>query len=74
MEMLKNKNPELYNRVKQDAEMSVMNWAESEIAAYHGYICLVVEPPESKQLGVLQPGQWVLLYIYKLHGDGWLDL
>uniref|UniRef100_A0A6C0I0W0 Uncharacterized protein n=1 Tax=viral metagenome TaxID=1070528 RepID=A0A6C0I0W0_9ZZZZ len=34
MEMLKNKNPELYNRVKQDAEMSVMNWAESEIAAY----------------------------------------
>jgi hypothetical protein len=34
MQMLKNKNPELYNRVKNGANMSVMNWAESEIAAY----------------------------------------
>jgi hypothetical protein len=34
MEILKNKNPELYNRVKRDAEMSVMHWAESDIASY----------------------------------------
>jgi hypothetical protein len=34
MQMLKNKNPELYNRVKNGANMSVMNWAESEIASY----------------------------------------
>lgn len=34
MEMLKNKNPELYNRVKRDAEMSVMHWTDSNIANY----------------------------------------
>lgn len=34
MEMLKNKNPELYNRVKRDAEMSVMHWTDSNIASY----------------------------------------
>lgn len=34
MQILKNKNPELYNRVKNDSKMSVMHWAESDIASY----------------------------------------
>jgi len=34
MEILKNKNPELYHRVKKDMEQSVMNWKESDIAKY----------------------------------------
>lgn len=34
MQMLKNKNPELYARVKNEAANSVMNWQDSDVASY----------------------------------------
>jgi len=50
MQILKSKNPELYNKVKKDYEMSVMNWNES-IQTQGGR-----NPHEIRQSGMAQIG------------------
>ena len=48
--IMANKNPEMYHRVKQDLEMSIMEWKDSDINSYGQFV-------REKQRSLMKAGQ-----------------